>query len=79
MSLKVIKDAIANKKMRCPKCKGAIQQQEKYVEMTEQIWDGAGDSDRGTTQAGSKVTLTCGNAGCDWKERTEFWNNYIDD
>jgi hypothetical protein len=79
MSLQVIKDAIANKKMRCPKCKGAVKQHEKFVEMTEQIWDGAGDSDRGNQTKGSKVTLICGNDGCDWRERTEFWNNYVDD
>ena len=63
----------------CPKCKGAIKQHEKFVEMTEQIWDGAGDSDRGTATKGSKVTLICGNDGCDWRERTEFWNNYVED
>lgn len=76
MSLSTIKNAIQNKKMHCPKCKGAVQKYEKYVEMTASVWDGAGDSNHET--AGSKVTLICGNGVCDWKERTEFWANYID-
>ena len=79
MSLQIIKDAIAQNKMRCPTCKGSVQKFEKYVEMADSIWDGAGDSSRNMGTAGSKVTLICGNGSCDWKERTEFWNNYIDD
>jgi hypothetical protein len=50
---------------------------EKYVEMVDSVWDGAGDSK--TEFAGAKVTLICGAAGCDWRERTEYWNNYIED
>lgn len=28
---------------------------------------------------GAKVTLICGNDSCGWKERTEFWSQYIVD
>lgn len=76
MSQQVIKDAIANKKMRCPQCKQPVQKFEKYVETSDNYWDGAGDSQREAT--GSKVTLICGNGSCDWKERTEFWSSYIE-
>jgi len=75
MSETKIKDAIANKKLICPQCKQAVTKYEKYTEMTANVWDGAGDS--GIEYAGSKVTLVCGS--CDWKERTEYWSNYIED
>ncbi len=77
MSLQRIKDAVQNNKMRCPSCKSPIQKYEKYVEMVDSVWDGAGDSN--TEFAGAKVTLICGNPNCDWRERTEYWNNYIED
>lgn len=77
MSVKVIEQAIKDKKMICPECKGAVQKYEKYVEMTASVWDGAGDSNLET--AGSKVTLICANGDCDWEERTEYWENYITD
>lgn len=73
MSLSTIKKAVDSGKMICPSCKGAVKKYEKYVEMTASVWDGAGDSNHET--AGAKVTLICGN--CDWKERTEFWAQYI--
>lgn len=76
MSWQVIKDAIRDKKMVCPKCKRPITKHEKYVDMVASVWDGAGDSLQETS--GSKVTLICGNQDCDWKERTEFWNQYIE-
>jgi hypothetical protein len=76
MSEKTLKTAIAEKKMKCPKCQQPVQKYEKFVEMMASIWDGAGDSK--TETGGSKATLICGNAGCDWKERTEFWEQYID-
>ncbi|HEY9788408.1 MAG TPA: hypothetical protein V6D17_23670 [Candidatus Obscuribacterales bacterium] len=77
MSLNVIKQAIADRKMICPSCKAPILQFDKYVETCESIWDGAGDSN--VQMGGSKVTLICGNASCDWRERTEYWKNYIAD
>ncbi len=76
MSLQTIKQAIADKKMRCPKCKQPVKEYEKYVDAIGHIWDGAGDSR--VEMQGSKVTLICGNGNCDWKERTEYWDNYIE-
>ncbi|HEY9713123.1 MAG TPA: hypothetical protein V6C72_06615 [Chroococcales cyanobacterium] len=76
MSQERIKTAIKDQKMRCPKCKGAVKSYEKYVDMIESVWDGFGDSRLDTK--GSKVTLICGNGGCDWRERTEFWETYIE-
>jgi hypothetical protein len=77
MSQERIKKAIADKKMLCPECKKPIQKYEKYQDLMGQVWDGAGDSFG--SNAGSKVTLTCGNDACEWKERTEYWENYIQD
>ena len=75
MSLEVIKDAIANKKMLCPKCGKPIQKFDKFAETVDAVWDGFGDSR--VDSRGSRVTLTCG--GCPWEERTEFWSQYIED
>jgi hypothetical protein len=75
MSLQVIQSAIADGKMKCPNCGKPVKQFDKFQELTASVWDGAGDS--GLETAGSKVTLICGN--CDWKERTEYWSNYIDE
>jgi transcription elongation factor Elf1 len=75
MSLQVIKQAIADKKLLCPNCNKPVKSFDKFIEMTDSVWDGAGDSLLDTK--GSKVTLICGN--CDWRERTEFWKNYIED
>lgn len=75
MSQQVIQEAISSKRMKCPNCDKPVQQFEKYTELTASVWDGAGDS--GLETAGSKVTLICGN--CDWRERTEYWANYIDE
>jgi hypothetical protein len=77
MSQERVKKAIADKKMICPECKKPVQKYEKYQDLVGQVWDGAGDSFG--SPAGSKVTLTCGNDGCEWKERTEYWENYIAD
>jgi hypothetical protein len=77
MSQEVIKKAIADKKMRCPECKEPIKAYEKYVDMISAVWDGAGDSN--TEMGGSKVTLSCGNGSCQWRERTEFWQRFIED
>jgi RNase P subunit RPR2 len=77
MSQQVIKDAIANKKMICPQCKKPIQKYDKYAETIDAVRDGLGYTD--IDSRGSRVTLTCGNAGCDWTERTEYWTQYIED
>jgi hypothetical protein len=76
MSLQEIKQAIADKKMICPECGKAIGKFEKFVEMISSAYDGPGSGLDGDT-AGSKVTLICDNDGCTWRERTEYWANYI--
>ncbi len=76
MSLQTIKQSIAGKKLLCPTCKKPVKEFEKFVEMTASVWDGAGDSALETK--GSKVTLICGNKPCEWRERTEFWSQYIE-
>jgi transcription elongation factor Elf1 len=77
VSLEVIKKAIADKEFRCPECNKPVTRFEKFVEMASSVWDGAGDT--GVETAGSKVTLICGNEGCAWQERTEYWENYLSD
>jgi hypothetical protein len=77
MSLQIIKDAISNGKMLCPECKSPIQKFEKYAETIDSVWDGFGDSR--IESRGSRVTLICGNNRCAWKERTEFWSQYLQD
>lgn len=78
MSLQKIKDAIAAGKMSCPSCSRPIRQFEKYVDMIESAYDGPGSSLDAESSAGSKVTLICGNDGCSWRERTQYWLNYMD-
>lgn len=77
MSEEILKKAIAGKKMRCPKCAQPVQQYDKFVDAIQNIWDGFGDSR--IDVSGSKVTLICGNDKCDWRERTEYWLNYVED
>lgn len=77
MTLKELKQAIADNKLLCPECKQPVKEYEKFTEIDE-IWDGPGDS-RIDASDRSKVTLTCTAAPCKWKERTEYWRNYIED
>lgn len=63
--------------MKCPQCKKPIQKQEKYAETIDAVRLGFTDSE--IDSRASRVTLTCGNEGCNWKERTEFWESYIED
>lgn len=77
MALNVVKKAIEEGKMRCPECKGSVKQFDKFVETCDSVWDGAGDS--GLETKGAKVTLICGNGNCQWRERTEYWSEYIED
>jgi hypothetical protein len=72
-----IKQAIKNKTMHCPQCEKPITDYDKYTLMTVDVWDGPGDSRLGT--GGDKVTLICGNEGCNWKERTEYWRNFLNE
>ena len=76
MTMETIRKAIAQEKMRCPECGQPIRKFDKFVEMLASAWDGP-DSSLGDT-AGSKVTLICANGSCSWKERTEYWTNYLD-
>lgn len=77
MSEQVIKDAIESKKMKCPKCEKPIQKYEKYAETIDSVRDGFNVLE--IDSMGSRVTLQCGNGDCSYKERTEFWEGYIDD
>jgi hypothetical protein len=77
MTLQMIKDAIASKKMLCPKCKQPIQKFEKFAETIDNVRDGFNIVE--VNSLGSRVTLTCGNGECDWKERTEYWKDLIKD
>lgn len=77
MSLSVIKDAVAAKKMICPQCNKPIGKFEKYAETIDAVRDGFNVQE--IDSHASRVTLTCGNDNCDWKERTEYWREYIVD
>lgn len=77
MSLQIIKDAIAGKKMICPKCEKPIQKFEKYAETIDAVRDGFNVQE--IDSLASRVTLICDNEGCAWKERTEYWLNYLVD
>lgn len=77
MSLDVLQQAIKDNKMICPKCNKPVKQYDNFVTTSSSVWDGAGDSARDAD--GSKVTLICANDGCAWKERTEYWDSYIDE
>ena len=75
MSLEKIKKAMVDKQLRCPTCQQPILQYEKYVDSVDSVWDGAGDTQ--IEFAGCKVTLVCGNDKCQWRERTEYWQNFL--
>ena len=75
MSLQKIKDAIASKKMMCPQCNKPIQHFDKYAETIDAVRDGFNVVE--VDSLSSRVTLTCGNDPCDWKERTEYWKDLI--
>ena len=77
MSEQEVKDAIAGNKLICPQCSKPMKKYEKYQETIDSVRDGFNvvtiDS------YGVRVTLTCGNDPCAWKERTEFWSTYLAD
>jgi len=77
MSESTIRDAIAAKKMICPKCNKPIQKYEKFSETIDSVRDGFNRVDIDSNA--SRVTLTCGNDACDFRERTEYWANYIEE
>jgi hypothetical protein len=79
MSLQEVKTAIKEEKLHCPTCHKPVKQFDKFVEMLESAYDGPGSSleaPAGSTVP-SKVTLICGNDKCEWRERTEYWRDYI--
>lgn len=75
MSLDKFKKLISDGELICPKCAKPVSKFEKYVEKLASVWDGAGDSV--TETEGSVVTLICANGSCAWKERSEYWENYL--
>ena len=77
MSVEAFKKLVADGQLICPKCNKAVQKFHNYVPTSDSVWDGAGDSL--TDPSGSIVTLICGNDGCSWEERTEYWDNYTKD
>lgn len=77
MSEKKIREAIENKKMLCPDCEKPIQKYSKYSETIDAVRDGFNIQE--IDSHSSRVTLTCGNADCEWEERTEYWEEYIDE
>ncbi len=76
MSEQVIKEAIENEKMACPKCKKPIRKYEKYAETIDAVRDGFNIQE--IDSHASRVTLLCGNGDCNWKDRTEYWEDMID-
>lgn len=77
MSLKAITDAIESEQLICPKCKGPIKKYDKYAQTIDAVRDGFNVQD--IDSHGERVTLICGNDGCDWKERTEYPMEYSAD
>jgi len=77
MSEQVLKEAIEKKTEHCPECKKAIQKYDKYAETIDSVRDGFNILE--VDSMGARVTLICGNEGCAWKERTEYWTEYQDE
>lgn len=77
MTQQIIKEAIANKKMLCPNCNQPIQKWEKFAETIDSVRDGFNIQE--INSYGSRVTLTCLNGDCTWKERVENWMDLIVD
>jgi hypothetical protein len=77
MSLQKIKSFIAENKLVCPTCHKPVRKWEKYVDLMDSAYDGPGSSLDDEPSGASKVTLICGNDGCSWSDRTEYWMNYF--
>jgi hypothetical protein len=77
MSLTEFKTAIESKSLICPKCKNAILKFDKYAETIDAVRDGFNIQE--IDSHGVRVTLICANEGCTWKERTEYWENFLKD
>ncbi len=76
MSLQEFKQAIVDKKVICPKCKKPVLKFDKYAETIDAVRDGFNIQE--IDSHGARVTLICANEGCDWKERTEYWIEFVD-
>lgn len=76
MSLEEFKDAFNNKKLICPKCQKPILKYDKYAETIDAVRDGFNIQE--IDSYGARVTLICANEGCTWKERVDYWTNYMD-
>lgn len=76
MSQQEFKDAMANGKLICPKCKKSILKFEKYAETIDSVRDGFNIQE--IDSHGARVTLICGNDPCTFKERTDYWIEYTD-
>lgn len=77
MSLQEFKDALNNKKVICPKCKKPVLKFDKYAETIDAVRDGFNIQE--IDSYGARVTLICGNEGCSWKERVDYWTEYVED
>lgn len=77
MTEKMVKEAIASKKMKCPECGQPIQKWEKFSETVDRLRDGFNITE--IDSYSTRVTLTCGNGDCPYRERTEYWANLIED
>lgn len=77
MSLEEFKSAFQNQKLLCPKCSKPILKYDKYAETLDAVRDGFNVQE--IDSFGARVTLICNNEGCAWKERTEYWENFVDD
>lgn len=73
MSGQVLKEAIAAGKILCPRCGKAVREFEKFADAP----GAAGVAVGADGEPVSKVTLICGNGGCSWYERTEYWDELI--
>lgn len=77
MSLQEFKDAIESKKLICPKCTNPILKFEKYADTIDAVRDGFNIQE--IDSHGARVTLICANNGCSWKERTEYWIEFLEE
>lgn len=77
MSETAVKEAIKDGKLICPECKKPIKKHEKYAETVDAVRDGFNMTT--VDSHGVRVTLVCGNEPCAWRERTEYWENYLAD
>lgn len=76
MTEKIIQDAIKDQKMQCPECSKPLLKYENFAATVDAVRDGFNVQE--IDSSASRVTLICGNGDCKWKERTEYWEDFID-